>query len=106
MKNAKDITGQAPGGKRIKLAEVLPLSTPLVVQIFPIYACNFKCNYCIFQLDKNERGFISDKAVMNFNLYKKVIKELSLFPNKIKVLRFVGIGEPLLHKNIVDMIKY
>ena len=26
--------------------------------------------------------------------------------NKIKVLRFVGIGEPLLHKNIVDMVKY
>ncbi|MEK9154601.1 MAG: radical SAM protein [Patescibacteria group bacterium] len=106
MNKARDLTGQAPGGQRIKLAEALPLSTPLVVQIFPVYACNFKCNYCIFQLDKKERGFISDKAVMSFELYKKVIKELALFPNKIKVLRFVGIGEPLLHPRITNMVDY
>ncbi|MBI5079287.1 SPASM domain-containing protein [Candidatus Wolfebacteria bacterium] len=105
MNKAKDISGKAPGGKRMKLAEALPLKTPLVVQIFPVYACNFKCNYCIFQLNKKERGFISDKAVMDFDLYKKCVNELVLFPGKIKVLRFVGIGEPLLHKNIADMVK-
>lgn len=103
---AKNISGQAPGGERTKLADVLPLDTPFVVQIFPIYACNFKCSYCIFQLDKSKRGFISDKIVMDFNLFKKCIDDLAMFPNKVKVLRFVGIGEPLLHENIVDMVKY
>lgn len=103
---AKDISGQAPGGKRTKLADVLPLDTPFVVQIFPIYTCNFKCNYCIFQYDKTKRGFISDKIAMGFNLYKKCIDEMTLFPNKIKVLRFVGIGEPLMHKKIAEMIAY
>lgn len=103
---AKDISGQAPGGKRTRLAEVLPLKTPFVVQIFPIYACNFKCKYCIFSVDKKERGFISDRVIMDFNLYKKCIDEMINFPDKIKVLRFVGIGEPLLHKNIADMIEY
>ncbi len=106
MSKAKNISGQAPGGKRTKLADVLPLDTPFVVQIFPIYACNFKCNYCIFQLDKAKRGFISDKIVMDFDLYKKCIDDMALFPNKVKVLRIVGIGEPLLHKNIVDMVEY
>ena len=103
---AKNISGQAPGGKRTKLAEVLPLDTPFVVQIFPIYACNFKCGYCIFSVNKAKRHFISDKIIMDFDLYKKCIDEIALFPNKVKVLRFVGIGEPLLHKKIVDMIKY
>jgi radical SAM protein with 4Fe4S-binding SPASM domain len=103
---AKDISGQAPGGKRTKLAEVLPLDTPFVVQIFPIYACNFKCGYCIFSVEKAKRHFISDKIVMDFDLYKKCIDDIARFPNKVKVLRFVGIGEPLLHKNIVDMVEY
>jgi sulfatase maturation enzyme AslB (radical SAM superfamily) len=56
---AKDISGQAPGGKRTMLAEVLPLDTPFVVQFFPIYACNFKCGYCIFSVPKPKRHFIS-----------------------------------------------
>lgn len=103
---AKNISGQAPGGKRTKLADVIPLDTPFVVQVFPIYACNFKCSYCIFSVDKSKRGFVSDKVIMDFDLYKKCIDEMTQFPNKIKVLRFVGIGEPLLHKNIVEMVKY
>ena len=103
---AKDISGQAPGGKRTILAEVLPLSTPLVVQMFPIYACNFTCRYCVFSVDKAKRGFISDKIVMEMDLYKKCVDEMSLFQDRIKVLRFVGMGEPLLHKHIVDMVEY
>jgi len=103
---AKIISGQAPGGKRTILTEVLPLDTPFVVQIFPVYACNFTCSYCIFSIDKAKRGFISDKIIMDFDLYKKCIDEIAVFPNKVKVLRFVGIGEPLLHKNISDMVEY
>jgi len=103
---AKDISGQAPGGKRTKLADVLPLKTPYVVQIFPVYACNFKCKYCIFSISKEKRGFISDKALMDLDLYKKCVDDMFEFPEKIKVLRFVGIGEPLLHKDIVEMIYY
>ena len=103
---AKNISGQAPGGKRTRLAEVLPLATPFVVQIFPTYACNFKCNYCIFSIDKEQRSFISDKINMDFGLYQKCIDDFTNFPEKIKVLRFVGIGEPLLHKRIAEMIGY
>jgi len=103
---AKNISGQAPGGQRVVLAKALPLDTPFVVQIFPVYACNFKCRYCIFSLEKNKRGFISDRINLDLDLYKKCIDDMASFPNKIKVLRFVGIGEPLLHKNIVQMVEY
>lgn len=103
---AKKIPGQAPGGKRTPLGQVLPLDTPYVVQIFPIYACNFRCNYCIFSIAGNKRGFISDQVAMSLSLLKKAIRDMTSFPKKIKVLRFVGIGEPLLHKNIVEMIEF
>ena len=103
---AKILTGQAPGGKRTRLAEVLPLNTPFIIQIFPVYACNFKCSYCIFSIEKAKRGFISDKIVMNYSLLKKCIDDMKNYPEKIKVLRYVGIGEPLLHKNIADMVQY
>lgn len=103
---AKDISGQAPGGQRKKLAELLPLSAPFLIQIFPIYACTFKCNYCIFSIDPAKRGFISDKVMMDLNLYKKCIDDMTAFPEKIKTLRLVGIGEPLLHPNVVEMVRY
>jgi radical SAM protein with 4Fe4S-binding SPASM domain len=102
----KDISGQAPGGSRQRLAEALPLDTPFVVQIFPVYACNFKCGYCIFSVAKGKRGFISDKTLMDFGLYQKCVGDMMRFPRQLKVLRFVGIGEPLLHKKIVEMVSY
>jgi len=98
------ISGNAPGGARPRLADVLPLKPPFVVQIFPIYACNFTCEYCFHAVPRNERGFVSEWPVMKLDLYKKCIDELALFEDQLKVLRFVGMGEPLLHKNIAEMV--
>jgi radical SAM protein with 4Fe4S-binding SPASM domain len=103
---AKNITGQAPGGKRVRLAEVLPLRTPFMIEIYPMYACNFRCKYCMMSLPSSRRPFVSDKIVMDFDLYKKCIDDITAFPDKLKILRFGGIGEPLLHKNIADMVEY
>lgn len=103
---AKKISGQAPGGKRVRLAEVLPLRTPFMIEFYPMYACNFKCKYCMMSQDKSKRPFVSDKIVMDFDLYKKCIDDITAFPDKLKMLRFAGIGEPFLHKNMIDMVKY
>jgi len=103
---AQDLSGQAPGGKRTRLADALPLATPYVIQVFPVYACNLKCAYCIFSVAKSERGFIADKRLIDAELYLKCVDDMARFPQPIKVVRFVGIGEPLLHKKIVDMVAY
>lgn len=103
---AKNITGQMPGGQRSKLADLIPLQTPFVVEIFPFYGCIFKCNYCLFSVKPAERGFISSKNMMDIDLFYKCVDDMSLFPEKIKTLRFVGIGEPLLHPQIHNMVNY
>lgn len=100
------IDGKTPGGNRNLLADLIPLDTPLLIQIFPVYGCNFKCNYCIHSVNEKDREFISDKKILDFNEYKKFIDDLKEFPKKIKMLRFAGTGEPLLHKQISDMISY
>ena len=100
------VTNQAPGGKRSRLEDNLPLMTPYVVQIFPIYACNFKCEYCHFSIEKDKRKFVTEQISMDFELYKKCVDDMCSFPDKIRTLRFVGMGEPLLHKDLAKMIAY
>ena len=100
------IDGQTPGGERSHLGQVLPLQTPFIVQVFPVYGCNFQCKYCIHSVPVQDRSFISNKSLMDFGLYKKAIDDLCQFPQKIKMLRFAGTGEPLLHKHIVKMVEY
>lgn len=93
-------------GKRSKLYQHIPLAVPYAVQIFPIYACNLSCEYCIHSLPMEQRGFISDRISMDLELYKKAIDDLAYFDHKIKMLRFAAMGEPLLHPQIADMIRY
>lgn len=102
---AINLTNNNPGGERQKLIEKLPISSPYVVQIFPVYACNFQCSYCgVFNKKKDDRFFISDKVSLDWELFKKFIIDLQKFPDKVKILRFVGVGEPLLRSDICNMI--
>lgn len=103
---AKRIDGEAVNGKRTVLSDVIPLDTPYAITFFPIYACNFKCSYCIHSLDRDNKKNLSDVISMDFELYKKCINDIAMFPNKLKVLHFIGYGEPLLHKDISKMVAY
>ena len=100
------IDGQTPGGKRTRLADVLPLATPFSVQIFPVYGCNLACAYCIHSVPPAERGFVAGKVMLDYALYEKCIDGLTEFPHPLKMLRFAGTGEPLLHPHIADMVAY
>ncbi|MBN1381296.1 MAG: radical SAM protein [Deltaproteobacteria bacterium] len=103
----KNITGvSAPSGARIKLADAVPLDTPLIVQIFDMYACNLACKFCHYGLPKEKRPKLSTKKVMDLKLYKKIVDDMTAFKKKVKLWRFCGAGESLLDKNIVEMVRY
>jgi len=91
---------------RTELYKALPLSNPFLVQIFPSYACNFKCGYCLHFLPREQHGFISSVTNMDFELYKRAIDDMANAGWKLKMLRFAALGEPLLHPQIADMVKY
>lgn len=95
-----------PGGARTPLRDVLPLDTPYMIQMFPAYGCNFRCGFCLHALDRRRHGYISDVPFMDMALYRKCIDDMAGFRRKLKMLRFAAIGEPLLHRDIAEMVRY
>lgn len=89
--------------KRTNLGDVIPLDTPFTVFIDASSACNFRCEFC-FNRDKNNIG--ENKRIMKFDLYKKIINDLSIFSKKIKCIRLYKEGEPLINRHLPDMIRY
>lgn len=90
--------------KRHKLEEVLPLKTPYSMCIDPCNLCNFRCEFCAVQTSKEKLNF--KRQLMPMDLYKKIIDDTAEFPEKLKVLRITGAGEPLLHSELAEMIRY
>jgi len=91
---------------RTALQDVIPLSTPFVLFVDPSSVCNFQCGFC----PTGDRDLIIStgryQGVLKFDLYKKIIDALELFPEKIKVLRLYKDGEPLLNRNLAKMVAY
>lgn len=90
---------------RTRLGEVVPLFTPYVVFIDPSSACNFKCTFC----PTGDRELIKSTGRYQGNLslgeYHKVISDIAEFDDQLKVLRLYKDGEPLLNKNLPEMIR-
>lgn len=92
---------------RVQLSEVVPLSTPFVLNIFITSLCNFRCNYCYYTLDANVRAEKYGPAMyMSFDDFRRIIDSAANFPQKIKTILFTGFGEPLLHPDLPKMVKY
>ena len=89
---------------RHRLEEVLPLETPYCLFIDPCSLCNFKCRFCAMQASEEPLPF--KKQLMPMELYKKIIDDISGFPDKLKMLRLAAHGEPLLHPQLPEMIRY
>lgn len=87
---------------RINLGESSPLSTPLVVYMETTRYCNLACKFCPHFLSPNS----FEKGTMNFDSFKKVITDFSGFPEKVKLLRFCGLGDSLFNKEINRYIKF
>lgn len=92
---------------RKKLAELLPLGTPLSLHIQTSNICNFKCNYCSQSLSSEAfKKLHVERIFMKMDVYTRIIDSLSTFYSPVKVLNLTGFGEPLLNKALPQMIKY
>jgi len=89
---------------RHRLEEVLPLETPYSLFIDPCNLCNFRCRFCAMQTSGEELNY--KKQLMPMELYRKIIDDICEFPDKLKMLRISQHGEPLLHPELPEMIRY
>lgn len=89
--------------ERVNLGEVLPLDVPFSLFIDVCNACNFKCKFCAMQTTKIENF---KKQAMSWDLYKKIIDDLTGFKIPLKMLRLTANGEPLMNKDLPRMIAY
>lgn len=71
---------------------------PSKIQIEPTNICNARCVMCPLKDMKREIGY------MDFELYKKIIDEISQYKLRRLILHIMG--EPLLHPKIFEMISY
>ncbi len=90
--------------ERHDLSKEVPLSTPYVVCVDPSNVCNIKCNFCAIQSSTVPLHF--KKQLMDETVFRKVIDDAKLFPEKIKALRITGQGEPLLNPHLPELIRY
>jgi len=70
---------------------------PFLVDVELTNHCNLKCIFCGQQAMKRPKGFMSEEIL------KKVVDECSKYNTPIRFIRW---GEPFLHPNIIDFIKY
>jgi len=91
---------------RTKLEEVIPLSTPFVLQVEPTNLCNMRCRFCpVGDLNLIKQSGIK-QGMLTMDLFKKAIDSLSDFESNFKTLRLYSNGEPLLNKHFYEMVKY
>lgn len=89
---------------RTPLEKVIPLDTPFTIAIDPCNLCNFKCKFCAMQTVEKKQNYT--KQMMSIELFKKIIDDLTQFPQKVKSIRINGQGEPFLNKNFCEMVRY
>jgi len=90
---------------RKKLADIIPLKTPFTFLLAPSHVCNLRCFYCSQAKDRED--LIKDGfrfKLMDYDVFLKFAKQLKRFPDRLKLVFVSGMGEPLMHKRLPDMI--
>jgi radical SAM protein with 4Fe4S-binding SPASM domain len=92
---------------RKRLADVIPLKTPFTFLLAPSHICNLKCSYC--SQGKKREDLVKDGfefKLMDYDVFLKFAEQLKQFPEKLKLVFLSGMGEPLVHKRLPEMIKH
>jgi MoaA/NifB/PqqE/SkfB family radical SAM enzyme len=89
-------------GKRIDLAKQLPLEVPLSLQICITECCNLRCEFCLHGTEKaTEYPF----ETMPVEYIHKLVDDFYKNNKKVKQILISGIGEPLIHRDIIEIVK-
>jgi len=90
---------------RTPLETVSPLAAPYSLIIEPSSICNSKCNFCPTGDYSLMKSVGRTQEFMSMDLFHKIVNDISQLDEKIRVVVLQGDGEPLLHKDIVEMVR-
>ena len=92
--------------KKTPLEDLVPVLTPISAHVDVSSLCNYKCSFC-FQADtKGMKEVGLKRGFMDPNLFKKIIDDMSKFPDKLKKIKIGNHGEPTMHPNLPELIGY
>jgi len=89
-------------GKRQPLAERLPLKIPFSISVTTANVCNLRCEFCAISEKEHKRN----KSFLDWETFKLAMDSLISCKWHLKQIVLVGLGEPLLNKEIVNFVKY
>jgi len=98
------VISRSPVKDRLNLADVVPLPSPITVLVETVSVCNLRCSFCPtgdVVLSKSTGKY---RGLMDMPLFEKIVSDIDEFPSPISVLHIQKDGEPLLHKEFVDMV--
>lgn len=92
--------------RRHVLKDMLPLDTPLSMDIEAASMCCLRCKYCPNSLSDEKRRVlnIGQNGLMPYSLFEDIVEQCKAFPHRLKNIRFAGFGEPLLNHDLAQMV--
>jgi len=93
-----------PKRKRKVLKDIIPLKTPFTIFIDTCDKCVFHCEFCPCNNSIDAKDV--RHKIMSFDLFKKIIDDMTYFNEKVRVVSLYKYGEPLLNPHFPDMLKY
>jgi radical SAM protein with 4Fe4S-binding SPASM domain len=92
--------------KKTPLSKLIPLRTPISAHIDICSLCNYRCSFC-FQADTEGMKKVGLKrGFMDYDLFKKIVDDLSDFDEPLKKIKIGNHGEPTLHPELPACIEY
>lgn len=92
---------------RMRLADVLPLSTPFTVILDSSEVCNFRCNYCFRSETRKEAwGYAVENNLMSKEIFNEAVSQMQEFPDEIRQISLSHQGEPLVNRDLPARVKY
>lgn len=92
---------------RQNLFDLLPLNEPITISVGLTNRCNFGCVFCpTGDLELTRKSNKIATGMMSDKVFYKIIDDVLKFKKKIRKLSLTGFGEPFLHKNIVNYLKF
>ena len=90
---------------RVNLAEAIPLTGPLSVNVEMSSRCNFACSFCPTALPEEWKRVGFEKRDMDDDLFRKIVDDFKQMP-RVKVFNLHMMGESQLHPHFYDLAVY